>query len=46
MMDMNGMDGGMGMMMWGMSAFWLLAFIVLVLVAAALVKYLRDGTRR
>lgn len=29
-----------------MSAFWLLAFIVLVLVAAALVKYLRDGTRR
>jgi tellurite resistance protein TehA-like permease len=46
MMDMSATDGGMGWMMWGMSAFWLLVLIVLVLVAAALIKYLRNGTRR
>jgi hypothetical protein len=30
----------MGVMMWGMSLFWLIVMVVLVLVAAALVKYL------
>jgi hypothetical protein len=29
-------------MMWGMGAFWLLAIIVLILAAAALIKYLRS----
>jgi hypothetical protein len=28
------------MMMWGMGLFWLLVFVVLILAAAALVKYL------
>lgn len=28
-------------MMWGMGIFWLLAVVVLVLAAAALIKYLR-----
>ena len=39
---MHGMmgDGAMGAMMWGMGASGLLAAIVLVLLAAALVKYL------
>jgi tellurite resistance protein TehA-like permease len=32
-------------MMWGMGLFWLLAVIVLVLAAAALVKYLRSGDK-
>ena len=32
--------GSMGGMMWGMSLFWLIVIIVLVLAAAALVKYL------
>jgi hypothetical protein len=45
MNDMNSMEG-MGWMMWGTSTIWLLVLIVLVLVAAALIKYLRDGTRR
>jgi hypothetical protein len=36
---MNGMPPGM---MWGMGLFWLLAVIVLILAAAALVKYLRS----
>ena len=36
---MNGLDG----MMWGMGVFWLLVLIVLVLVIAALVKYLMSG---
>jgi hypothetical protein len=30
----------MGGMMWGMGLFWILAVIVLVLLVAALVKYL------
>lgn len=30
----------MGGMMWGMSLFWLIVMVVLVLTAAALVKYL------
>lgn len=34
------MEGTSGMMMWGMSFAWLLAVLVLILVAAALVKYL------
>jgi hypothetical protein len=38
-MMMNGMTSGM---MWGMGLVWLLAIIVLVLAAAALVKYLRS----
>ena len=33
------MDG----MMWGMGIFWLLVLIVLVLVIAALIKYLMSG---
>lgn len=36
---MNDMMGGG--MMWGMGLFWLIALVVLVLAAAALVKYLR-----
>jgi hypothetical protein len=40
------MMGGMGGMMWGAGLVWLLLVIVLVLAAAALVKYLRsDGTK-
>jgi hypothetical protein len=34
------MMGNMGGMMWGMSLLWLLVIVVLVLAAAALVKYL------
>ena len=45
MNDMNSLDG-MGRTMWGMSAISLLALVVLVLVAAALLKYLHDGNRR
>jgi len=38
---MHGMMGsGMGPMMWGMRVLWLLVIIVLVLGAAALIKYL------
>jgi hypothetical protein len=37
MMDGGMMDGGM---MWGMGLIWLLVVIVLVLGAAALIKYL------
>jgi len=36
-----GMMDGMGWMMGGMGVIWLLAFILLVLGIAALVKYLR-----
>ena len=43
---MNDMMSGGGMM-WGMGAIGLLAVIVLILLAAALIKYLRsDNTRR
>ena len=45
MNDRNSMDG-MGLRMLGMSAISLLALIVLVLIAAALLKYLRDGNWR
>ena len=37
---MNDMMPGM---MWGMGLFWLLVVIVLILAAAALIKYLRTG---
>lgn len=37
-MMMDGMTSGM---MWGMGVFWLLVVIVLILTAAALIKYLR-----
>lgn len=33
---------GMGDMMWGMGLIWVLGLVVLVLVIAALVKYLRS----
>ena len=39
------MMDGMGWMMAGMGLFWLLILVVLVLAAAALVKYLRSGPR-
>jgi tellurite resistance protein TehA-like permease len=32
-------------MMWGMGLVWLLVVIVLILAAAALIKYLRTGGR-
>ena len=41
---MDGMTGGG--MMWGMGLFWLLGLFVLVLAAAALIKYLFLGDRR
>jgi hypothetical protein len=34
------MMGSMNGMMWGMSLFWLIVIVVLVLAAAALAKYL------
>ena len=39
---MNDMMPGM---MWGMGLFWLLVVIVLILAAAALIKYLRTGNK-
>jgi len=36
----------MGGMMWGMGLLWILAIIVLVLLAAALVKYVFFGKPR
>jgi hypothetical protein len=38
-MMMDQMTSGM---MWGMGVFWLLAVVVLILAAAALIKYLRS----
>ena len=41
------MDGVMGGgMMWGMGLFWLVILVVLVLGAAALIKYLFSGDKR
>jgi hypothetical protein len=40
------MMDGMGRMMWGMGLSWLLVIVVLVLAAAALIKYLRSDTSR
>jgi len=37
---------GSGPMMWGMGLLWLLVVVVLVLGAAALLKYLLSGRRR
>ena len=42
---MNGMMDG-GVMMWGMGLIWLLIIVILVLGAAALVKYLFFNNRR
>jgi tellurite resistance protein TehA-like permease len=39
---MDRMMDGMGGMMWGMGLLWVLLVVVLVLAAAALVKYLRS----
>jgi hypothetical protein len=44
---MDRMMDGMGeMMMWGAGVLWLLLVVVLVLAAAALVKYLRSDRSR
>ena len=40
------MEGMSGMMMWGMGFAWLLAVLVLVLGAAALIKYLFFSGRK
>ena len=37
---------GQGPMMWGMGLVWLLVVVVLILGAAALLKYLLSGRRR
>jgi hypothetical protein len=42
---MQGMEGMGGMMPWGMGFLWLLVVVVLVLGAAALVKYLFFGDK-
>jgi len=39
---MDRMMDGMGGMMWGVGLLWLLLVFVLVLAAAALIKYLRS----
>ena len=39
---MNDMMPGM---MWGMGLLWLLVVVVLILSAAALIKYLRSGNK-
>jgi hypothetical protein len=39
------MDNMMPGMMWGMGLVWLLVVIVLILAAAARIKYLRTGAR-
>ncbi len=39
------MDGMMPGMMWAMGLVWLLVGVVLILSAAALVKYLRSGNK-
>ena len=39
------MDNMMPGMMWGMGFVWLLGVIVLILAAAALIKYLRTGSK-
>ena len=43
---MDRMMDGMGGMMWGAGLLWLLLVIVLVLAAAALIKYLRSERSR
>ncbi len=39
------MDGMMPGMMWAMGLVWLLVIVVLILAAAALVKYLHSGSK-
>jgi len=39
------MDNMMPGMMWGMGFVWLLVVIVLILAAAAQIKYLRTGSK-
>ena len=39
---MDRMMEGMGGMMWGMGLLWLLLVLVLIIAAAALIKYLRS----
>jgi hypothetical protein len=47
MNDPNGMMDAMGgMMTWGIGLVWLLVVLVLILGAAALIKYLFFGARR
>ena len=43
---MDRMMDGMGGMMWSAGLLWLLVIIVLILAAAALVKYLRPNHSR
>jgi tellurite resistance protein TehA-like permease len=43
---MDRMMDGMGGMMWGAGLLWLLLAIILVLAAAALIKYLRSDRTR
>jgi hypothetical protein len=43
---MDSMMQAGGPMMWGMGLFWLLVIIVLLLGAAALIKYLLSGRPR
>jgi hypothetical protein len=40
------MDGMMPEMMWAMGLLWLLVVVVLILSAAALIKYLGSGNRQ
>ena len=39
------MDNMMPGIMWGVGFLWLLVVIVLILAAAALIKYLRNGNK-
>ena len=43
---MDRMMDGMGIMMWGAGLLWLLLIVLLVLAAAALIKYLRSDKIR
>jgi tellurite resistance protein TehA-like permease len=43
--DASMMNNTMPEMMWGMGLVWLLVVIVLILAAAALIKYLRTGSK-
>ena len=43
---MDRMMDGMGIMMWGAGLLWLLLIVILVLAAAALIKYLRSDKTR
>ena len=43
---MDRMMDGMSGMMWGAGLLWLLLIVVLVLAAAALIKYLRSDKTR